>query len=234
MRAVPVNEGVAGSQLCCFLCNRTFEELYSLTPEDNAEWDKLELSLGESSNWFICMGCLGIIEDLLGYEIIFSTDEEAMEIEASWTPPLDEEVLRTLRNNLEAINERKCPKCGHLIEESFSYMTDDRNWGIKRTFRSIILKCSYCDFSQTLSHPNTDAALGYFLRGIILDFDSRFIKIEVSPSNNEIERNPDVIEKSEKLILQHMVDLPVLKSYQGLMELVEILVIGNRVVRVIG
>jgi hypothetical protein len=42
MRAVPLNEGEVGEQSYCFMCNGPYEELYSLTPEDNEEWDKLE------------------------------------------------------------------------------------------------------------------------------------------------------------------------------------------------
>jgi len=241
MRAVQLSQDDFG-ELYCFLCRRTLddplEKLHSLTTEDGEEYDKLELILGESTNWFVCKMCIGIIEEQLGYKIIFSTIEEIIELEDSMFPSLlDEEGYKVLRDNLDAINERKCPSCGHHpIQESFDYMTYDENWGIKRTFRSITLSCNHCDFSRTLGPPKTDAALGYFLTGTILNYDSRFIKIEVIPSYIEMRKRYESKEEliQKPLILKHKVDLDVLGAYLNLMELVEILVIDNKVVRVGG
>jgi len=235
MRAVPLGQDDFG-ELYCFLCRRTLdiphEKLYSLTTEDGEEYDKLELILGESSNWFICKECLGIVEESLGHKIIISTIEEIIELEDSlYLPLLDEEGSKAIRDNLVAINERKCPSCGHPIRESFDYMTYDEDWGKKMHFRSITLSCHKCDFSPTLGPPITDAALGYFLTGTILDYDSHFIKIEVSPSYKEVRKR---CEKNKPLVIKHKVDLPVLGVYQGLMDLIEILVIDNIVVRVSG
>ena len=137
MRAVPFNEGDVGERLHCFMCQRPGIEFYGLTPEGNEEWDILELSLGKPSNWLICEGRFKIIEERLGYKIIFSTTEEVMEMESSWIPPLEEKVYRTLRNNLDAINERKCPSCGYPLEESFDYMIDDKNWEKKMSLEAL-------------------------------------------------------------------------------------------------
>jgi len=232
MMAVLFTEGEAGEKLLCPICKMECEEWYSLEPEDDAEWEKLEEKLGDIANWLVCLGCIGTAKEMLGCEIRLVTAEEAAKLADKQFPEI---IPERVAKYTEAINEEKCPFCKQPVEVGFEYLTGKKNGEIFRSFRSITISCSSCGSVVKETAPCLDKPLGYFVTGTILDFNNRLLLVEViSPAPPLEPRNVRIQDGKTILMLEHKCDLLVLGTFKTEGELVEILVMGNRAIRVKG
>ena len=118
----------------------------------------------------------------------------------------------------------KCSICNQPFELHYKYKTKKLGEGGINPLESIVHECKNCN---TLLEVKTN---GFFIIGEIVDFDASIIKIKSYP------RPPseDTIEFENITTIEHCLDLSRLKWYRDNLEPVEILVIDNKAIRLMG
>ena len=232
MIAVYYTESETGTKISCPLCKMKREEWYGLEPENDAERKKLEEKLGDIASWLVCAECLETAEQILGCEIRLVTAEDAAKLADE---QLSETVPEGVAEYIKAVADEKCPFCGQPAEVKFEYLPKSENWGAYLPFRRVILSCSSCG-SVKKTAPRRDEPLGSFVMGTILGFVIRVLWGEVAPPPPSLVPG-DIgiqVKEEETLVLEHQCDPVVLGTFKTAGELVEILVIGNKAIKVEG
>jgi hypothetical protein len=232
MMAVLSTTGKTGKKMQCPLCKMECEKWYVLEPETGEEFLGLHEKLKSVENWLICDGCFKTVEKLIGCEIRIVSAKEA----ADFNNKQMRQKISKIAPKEELKSGKKCPFCGKNLNVRFEYQTDSNFWEMYHPFNSIIFYCSVCGPVWKIKAPFLDKPIGYFLNGTVIDFNNRIMLIKVAPF-------PDCMldlildsgcfwiqDGKTILMLEHACDQKVLESL-GKMEIVEILVIGNRVVR---
>lgn len=233
--AVPFTEGEVGEKMTCPICERDCEEWYGSEPEDDEEFGKLEEKLGNVANWLVCAGCLETMEKLLDCEIRLTSAEEAAELsDQLYHEGVSKIVPKKALEYVAVIHENRCPICKKHVETEFEYLTESKEWGTLTPFRSMTLSCGSCGFALRKTSSQPDEPLGYLVVGTILDFNDELLFVEVISPPNVDQLKGLRIQDEKNLVLENRCDPVVLETYKRLGELVEILVIENKAVRVEG
>ena len=118
----------------------------------------------------------------------------------------------------------KCSICNRPLELHYKYDTTKFVEGGINPLESIVHECKNCNISFEVKTN------GFLIIGDVVDFDKNIIKIKSYP------RPPseDTIEFENITTIEHCLDLSSLRWYRDNLEPVEILVIDNKAIRLMG
>lgn len=221
----------------CPLCKELQEEIFSLEPDNDDEYDLLEKKFGDISNWYVCYGCIKDIENMLGRNIrIMTGNEEDFDPWHDFDPWKG--IPSSTREKMVDATNVHCLKCdGPMEEDEIDYI----NYSSSSTympFKSITLTCSLCKYVKRLEYSG-DESVGAIVIGTIEKWDENFIwikAIEPEEPDKISEGSMDfcISHEEDGFIFRHDLDPEVLKAYNFLNEEVELLIIDKKVVRITG
>jgi hypothetical protein len=224
----------------CPLCGKPNEDFYTLHPDDDEEYGLLERKLGDGSNWFVCVDCLEEAEGLFGVDIETAAAEEMVEIGDRFFRKTWRKIPKPVRRMMEAAENARCPKCRGPMDE-----LDTERFPAPSSFflplKSVTLTCTRC---KERLHIESEAGkpIGALVIGTISGWDKNLLRIKPelgsSPEwwtdgtpNSDFKELIRLSGEGE-LVVNHDLDPGVLKAYNWLNEVIEVLIINNKAVRV--
>lgn len=234
MYAVAVDWLGPETYVACGFCNKIVAEVYSLIPINDEEHHKLEETLGDKSNWWICGDCLEKLENKTGCKIEITDAETVAEYDYEH---FEKQDLTAAGGPIEKINEKSllCPVCKNDMNIFFSPPKPKDIDIIKGTTRyKVKVQCGKCNFIYSSDRALTRC-------GSIIDCNEETITLEHIPipfADDIKEKTVQNILTSDKelkgVVYKHdNFDVNALKALQDMGELLEFLIIDDKIVRIL-